>query len=309
MLAASNEDYASPVYLSLIVATLGRTTELGKLLQTLVDQNDDGFETIIVDQNEDNRLDAVIAPFQDRLTIQHIRTSRKGLSRSRNLGCKSAKGSWFLFPDDDCWYPADFLQKLRGLIATNKAQVFCGRAMSPEGEEIMGRFAKEEMLVDKQSVWETMIEWIVLFRRDVYEAVGGFDENLGVGSGTPWGSTEGPDLVLRCLYHGAVVSYHPQLFAHHPDPRVDRTSPANIKKMYMYNSGHGFVMRKHGYSFRVFLPQLIRPFVGIAYYALTGRLRESQRSLSILRGRLVGWFSSEAVNQRIGPNAQHTVTK
>jgi glycosyltransferase involved in cell wall biosynthesis len=309
MLNTEQQLDAPPVYLSLIVATLGRTKELGELLQTLVDQNDDSFETIIVDQNDDNRLDAVIAPFLDRLTIHHIRSSMKGLSRSRNLGCKSAKGSWLLFPDDDCWYPADFIKKLRGLIATNSAQIYCGRAISPEGEEIMGWFAKEDTMVDHGTVWGTMIEWIALFRRDVYDEAGGFNEDLGVGSGTAWGSSEGPDLVLRCIYNGAVVSYHTDLFAHHPDSAIDRTSPANIRKMYMYNAGYGYVMRKHRYPFSVFLPDILRPIGGIAFYALTGRLQESRRSYAILRGRLTGWFSPEARRDQFNPNVKITVAK
>ena len=124
--------------------------------------------------------------------------------------------------------------------------------------------------------------------------VGGFDEKLGVGSGTPWGANEGPDLVLRCLLKGAKASYHVDLFAYHPDHVVEQGTAANRRKMYSYNCGFGYVLRKHGYGFDFMLPYLIRPVGGMAYYTLRGRFSMAARSWSIFKGRFYGWNSSEA---------------
>jgi glycosyltransferase involved in cell wall biosynthesis len=56
---------------SLIVATVGRMSELHRLLTSLDAQVYKNFELIVVDQNLDDRLENVIASFYDRLTIIH----------------------------------------------------------------------------------------------------------------------------------------------------------------------------------------------------------------------------------------------
>ena len=48
---------------SLIVATLGRTAELRRLLESLAVQTHQDFEVIVVDQNTDDRVSQILAPF------------------------------------------------------------------------------------------------------------------------------------------------------------------------------------------------------------------------------------------------------
>ena len=63
---------------SLIVATIGRTEELVRLFHSLECQTHRDFEAIIVDQNTDDRLIAIIREFGQRFTIQRL-TSDPGL--------------------------------------------------------------------------------------------------------------------------------------------------------------------------------------------------------------------------------------
>src|SRR5271166_2242893 len=93
--------------LSLIIATLGRVTELDRLLASLDRQTYKDFEVIVVDQNLDDRLLPLLREHK-RLSIHRLRSSA-GLSRARNAGMRAAKGDIFCFPDDDCWYPDQLL--------------------------------------------------------------------------------------------------------------------------------------------------------------------------------------------------------
>lgn len=83
--------------------------------------------------------------------------------------------------------------------------------------------------------------------------------------------------------------YDPTLVGHHPQDLSDRTSPANVAKIRTYSMGMGYVMRKHGYSARYFLPRLMRPLMGIALYTLSCKWGMAKRSLAIFSGRLFGW--------------------
>ncbi len=72
-------------WISLILATFGRSEELAIVLDSLAAQTDKGFEVIVVDQNPDDRLVPVLAVPRG-LTIRHQRQQEPNLSLARNTG-------------------------------------------------------------------------------------------------------------------------------------------------------------------------------------------------------------------------------
>ncbi len=94
------------VAVSLIVATVGRTQELNRLLESIAAQSLTSLELIIVDQNADDRVKELLEDSEYPFLCFHVRSPR-GLSRARNVGINLASGRIFCFPDDDCWYPGD----------------------------------------------------------------------------------------------------------------------------------------------------------------------------------------------------------
>lgn len=283
-----------PIFVSMIVATLGRSDEFEILMTSLGALRRNDFEVIVVDQNADDRLVPIVARWQQTLRINHLRPKIKGLSRARNLGAAQARGEWLLFPDDDCWYAPDFLDRFADLVKTRPADFYCGRAVNAEGETIMVRFPTEPQVVRRDNVWTTLIEWVFFVRRSTFQRSRGFNEQLGVGAGTPWGAYEGPDFVLNLLSDGATGVFEPSLTGHHPDERAAPPSPEAIRKMRLYGAGHGYVMRSHSYGLAAFLPHLIRPIGGMIIYTLTGRPGLARRSRQLLAGRWFGWQSARA---------------
>lgn len=283
-----------PIFVSMVVATLGRFAELDILMASLAAFRRRDFEIIVVDQNPDERLVDLLARWQGDLDIKHLRPKIKGLSRARNLGAADAKGEWLLFPDDDCWYAPDFLDRFEALVTRHPADFYCGRSVNAAGETIMVRFPEEAQAVRRENVWTTLIEWVFFVRRSTFEKSQGFDERLGVGAGTPWGACEGPDFVLNLLSSNATGFFEPSLTGHHPDERAAAPSPESIRKMQAYGAGLGYVMKKHRYAFTTFLPHLVRPILGTVVYTLTGKPMMAKRSRAMLAGRWFGWRSARA---------------
>ena len=274
---------------SMVVATLGRSHELSALLRSLAAGKRRDFEVIIVDQNADDRLVPVLAGFDGLMSILHLRTDRKGVCRARNLGAAQARGQWLMFPDDDCWYPQDFLARMDALRKDHPADFYSGRATNALGETIMGDFAMEAKPIEHATVWTTLIEWMLVVKRSDFAAAGGFDVAIGPGSGTQWGAYEIQDLVLRPLSAGRKGWYDPAFTGHHPQDRSDQTTPAAVARMRLYSTGLGYVMRKHGYGFGDYLPRLLRPLAGVVVYAFAGKPGMARRSWNIFAGRWVGW--------------------
>jgi len=283
---------ARHIRFSLVVATLGRSDEPTRLLASLSDQTCRDFEVIVVDQNGDDRLIAPIEKYRDDLEIVHLRTPLKGVCRARNLGASQARGEWLMFPDDDCWYPADLLERYLRATESKPGDFYCGRAANEDGRTIMGKFEKRPVRIRRDNVWTTLVEWMLLVRRGAFELAGGFDEMIGPGSGTRWGAYEVQDLALTLVARGSSGHYDPALIGHHPEDTADQTTPAKIAKMRIYSTGLGYVMRKHGFGFAAFLPRLLRPTAGIGFYVLRGRPGMARRSRQILLGRWDGWRST-----------------
>lgn len=134
--------------ISLITATYGRTEEVRTLLGSLARQSYKDFEFILVDQNPHFILREMVAEYASRLTIQYIRSEAKGLSLNRNIGLDYSRGEIVAFPDDDCFYEEDVLEKVIDvfqrqkdivLVATAVKDAFDGRVWKVSERELISR--------------------------------------------------------------------------------------------------------------------------------------------------------------------------
>ncbi|TDH64009.1 glycosyltransferase family 2 protein [Dankookia rubra] len=275
---------------SLIVATRGRDRELDALFESLAAQGQPDLEVIVVDQNADDRLAPVMAAWRDRLPLRWERTTRAHANHARNLGLALARGDIVGFPDDDCTVPPGLLARvLDGFAAEPALAILTGPAASPEGGLGSGRWRADAGPIDAANVWTSVIEFNLFLRREVALRLGGFDERLG--PGTPLGSTEGNDLVLRALRAGHAARYDPAQRIVHPDKRL---TPVAVERAALYARGMGFVLRRHAVPAGVWLPFMVRPLGGILVSALRGRWLAARYYAATLRGRLEGFLTPDA---------------
>lgn len=276
------------VPLSLVVATRGRVRELERLLQSLSLQSWSDFDVTVVDQNPSPILDEVLSvdwPFE----VKHVRTpDARGACRARNSGWRETRGEILLFPDDDCWYPPDFLASGLHRMSQSGAQVVTGRAADGSGRSINGRFEARLCEVTPDNVWTTSIEWVAFFKRSVFEVLGGFDENIGIGASTPWQSCESQDIVLRALEASFCCVYDPGLFGHHAELNVTEPDEAQILKGRAYARGMGWVLRKHHVSWLKRAYWAARPLIKSAFSAIRGRMSAGRYFYGVALGRWEG---------------------
>ncbi len=228
---------------SLVVATLGRSAELEQLLESLDRQIHRDFEVIVVDQNTDGRLLPILRAFENRLDLRRVE-SVPGLSRARNVGLRVITGDAVCFPDDDCWYPEDVLSRVDQLFRDNPEwQGIIGDSVDTTGWPTLP-WRDRPGKVTRPMSWRRAISYAIFLRSSVLREIGGFDEALGLGAGTPWGSGEDNDLVLRSLRAGCYVQYDPNVHIYHPRlfPVFDESGWA---KRYRYALGDGKLLQKH----------------------------------------------------------------
>ena len=273
------------MHFSLILTTVGRTKEVARLFDTLCAQTHTDFETIIIDQNDDSRLDDVVLQYQTRLRLRHIRAERRGKAHANNVGLAYATGDVIGFPDDDCWYPANLLENVARTLLQHPE--FAGVA----GREVTGKWHRKPGPIGRIDLWKKHISFTLFYRRCLIEGLR-FDESLGVGAGTRWGSGEDTDFLIRAMQRG-VIFYDPSLRVGHPAWAVAPYSPSIRQKARSYAVGMGHLLKRHGYPLHFAAWQCFRPFAGAVLSAASGRFVKARFHLAILAGRAEGWLITD----------------
>jgi GT2 family glycosyltransferase len=267
----------------LVVATVGRVSEPKRLLASLEAQTHRSFRVLLVDQNEDDRLELMLG--EQQVEIVRLR-AEQGLSRSRNAALGDIRSDLVAFPDDDCLFAPELLQRVARRFAGDPAlDGLTGRAIDEAGHSSPS-WARDPALLTRENLWNRAISFTIFLRAPLVARVGRFDEQLGLGAGSPWSSGEEIDYLVRALDAGARIEYDPSLTVTHPDTRVSPTTLRSLGKR--DGASVGYILRKHAYSKRMVRRMLIRP-IGGALVAVARRDRaQAAFQLATLRGRLLG---------------------
>lgn len=277
------------VKFSLILATVGRDEELGRFLEHLDRQAYRNFELIIVDQNPDGFLEPLISQYQERFPLLHLRSGR-GLSRARNVGLQHFSGDVVAFPDDDCWYVPDTLERIaRAFYENSNCDGFTGRGVDESRPADYFFFSRRSGWVDKKNVWRRSTSFSIFLRASVIRAVGPFDESLGVGSESGKHSAEEVDYLIRAIGSGFRIYYCADLCILHPYPGP--TYDYNVtKRGYDYSVGFGYVLRKYDYPFYFVWYYWLRALGGAVVSLLSFDFQKSRYHFAVLKGRVLGWL-------------------
>jgi len=270
----------------LVVATVGRVSELERLLASLETQTHRAFRVLLVDQNDDDRLESILG--EQHLEIVRLHAER-GLSGARNAALGDIRSDLVAFPDDDCLFAPELLERVARRFAGDPAlDGLTGRAIDEAGHS-SSSWARDPALLTRENLWNRAISFTIFLRAPLVARVGQFDEQLGLGAGSPWTSGEEIDYLVRALDAGARIEYDPSLNVTHPDTRV---SPTTLRSLGNRDGASvGYILRKHAYPKRMVGRMLIRP-IGGALIALARRDRaQAAFHLSTLRGRLLGYRS------------------
>ena len=176
---------------SLIVPTLGRVDPLERLLASVNAQSHRDFDVAVVDQNPDDRLAPLLERYAGQFTLRRF-TSDRGARGPRNAGLLHSTGDVVAFPDDDCWYPPDLLERVAARLAAEPG--LDGITGRPAGDPYWDAAAGP---INPFNVWKRGIEFTLFLRRRLVDRVGILDKALGPGSGTPFWAAEGSDYLLR----------------------------------------------------------------------------------------------------------------
>ena len=252
----------------------------------------------MIDQSDGKKAAFVVSAYKN---IKYLHSKRKGNSLNRNIGVTYARMPILAFPDDDCFYSEDVVERvletfqLRPVLAGISGTWFD----SISGRMVMG--GKHGTFATRFNVWSSVTNLTIFLRKEMVYSVNGYSECFGLGSGVFEGGEE-TDLVLKVLESGGKILYTPRIRIWH---RQDKYVLNNPSKQLGYEESWGALFRKWSAQpktgplvFLTFIFFLLRSFIAAIIWAFRGNFRNSALYLSKNTSRLRGWFKYSKILNR-----------
>lgn len=230
---------------SFVIGTLNRSDELKYCLESLLEQDYQDFEIIIVDQSVDDKTEELAKKFNSK-RIKYNRVGFHGLSKARNYALERSTGDYVCLTDDDACYSENYLSTLKKHFVINPNSIISGYMWDGVNKKDFIDYSKIQE--GKALSTRQIIRWCpspaITFPKNVYEICGGFDENFGVGA--KYGAGEETDFLLRAKMQEYQVFYWSDVKVIHPHENaviaVDQN--AENRKAQNYPFGIGAMYKK-----------------------------------------------------------------
>jgi GT2 family glycosyltransferase len=274
--------------ISIIVATLSEH-DLIPLLNSLEAQTCDKYECIIVDQSQERKAERIVSNFRN---VRYVHSTKKGNSLNRNIGVSHARMPILAFPDDDCFYSQDVVERVLKTFELRPQLAGISGTWHDSGTGRMVMGGKRGKFATSFNVWSAVTNLTIFLHKEIVCSVDGYSEGFGLGSGVFEGGEE-TDLVLKILERGGKILYVPQIRIWHRQENYTLTNP---EKQWGYEEAWGALFRKWSAErngsiiFATFIFFFLRSLCASIVWALRGNFQNARFYLSKNKARLQGWL-------------------
>jgi GT2 family glycosyltransferase len=247
------------VRISVVISTRNRAEQLPLCLDALIRQRDvmpEAYEVIVVDNASRDHTRRIVETAQrqsDR--VRYLYEEKLGLSAARNAGAAQARGEILCFVDDDAIPSPGFLAEVLSSFEDRQATCVGGKIVAewPDGAAPAWFTPRYAHVVAQTSFGETARRLTrnefpfganIAFRKEVFQSLGGFDENLGKRAGNNiWG--EEVDLCHRLQEKGFAFFYNPRALVWHVVGRGRATEHYFVESIFGKGITEGYQKLTH----------------------------------------------------------------
>lgn len=192
---------------TVVIPCYNREDLVREAVQSVLDQDYDGvFDVVAVDDHSTDGTWEVLQSIADP-RLRSVRNDGKGVSAARNCGAAQTASDWVAYQDsDDVWLPGKLQRQMARAVKLGAVASYCGMVVKADARPdtpVQDRFPRKgtaplEGNILPSLIWQSFISTqMAMIRRDVLEAVGGFD--TGLQALVDW------DLMLRVSGQGPVA--------------------------------------------------------------------------------------------------------
>jgi len=163
---------------SIVIPTFNRGDKVLRAIQSVLDQNSENWQLILVDDGSTDDTQQVIAPLINRPEIRYYFQENQGVSQARNLGAAKATKEWLIFLDSDDELTQNALSLFKEQIQKNpEVDIFvAGR----DRKTSMG----SEIRIPKEGEYSAMLSGTFCLRSSIFQKAGGYDPRFTFGENT-----------------------------------------------------------------------------------------------------------------------------
>ncbi|WP_336135399.1 glycosyltransferase family 2 protein [Natronomonas amylolytica] len=221
------------------------------------------------------------------------------VTRARNEGIKRASADKLVFLDDDSCPTRNYLQLASEIL--DREAAFAGRTIHPRDDVFARHFTGHYDWGDSPQYVQRFWGNNMGARRDVFDAVGGWDENMG------WGHEE-KELANRVIQKFD-IRYHPDLVVYHP---YAESVTDYWRKLYKLETQTPYLWHKYGYSTGDQLRQVVSNSLNPRKYVRRGVLPtvvQTGARISRTAGQLRGILDANGGRDESIPQLDHRSEK
>jgi len=223
---------------AVVIPSFNRATTIGAAIESALRQTVLPTEIIVVDDGSRDDTVQRVRDMDHSIVKLLVNEQNLGATASRNRGAKAATGKWIAFLDSDDTWHLDKLATERALLASHGDDIVAvasNHVLVIDGE--VGAFPTEKERVPDVARQLRTANFLgtcscMTVRRDVFLAIGGFDEQLK--------SCQDWDLWLRVARAGTIAVSAPGHVLYHLSTR-DCISTDGRKRQ----SGHVHIWKSH----------------------------------------------------------------
>ncbi len=178
----------------MILPTYNREKEIFRAISSVLNQEFDDFEILIVDDERTNDgTEKVVESFQDERIKYFVHGT--SVSEARNFGVEKSKGKYIAFIDsDDVWLPGNLGKKIRVLEENQRSfsvSYFEKINVGEKTKKVEKPFFEGESVKNSLLKGHTVPPTATVFENKVFDKIKGFDTDLSI-----W---EDSDLIIRVI--------------------------------------------------------------------------------------------------------------
>lgn len=205
--------------LAVIVPTYNRADIVQGCLRSVLAQEFDDFEVVVVnDGSTDATRDVLARVHHPRLRVVHQENA--GLSTARNVGVEHASATYVTFLDDDDRVDRRWLSGFANAISAEQASIVCcGAHLVDEDDVVVSTRRPRRLSAPFDHVTGLFLAGTFAMRRDIFQEVGGFAPELP--------SRHTTDFLFRLLGRSRERGW---TVSSVPDPLVQITRPGKRRR-------------------------------------------------------------------------------
>lgn len=179
---------SNPQLISVIIPCYNAESTLEKCLNSVLNQDYENFEVIIINDGSTDSTSKIIEDFKIKNTrISAYYQSNSGVSKARNFGISKSKGDYICFVDSDDWVERNYCSTLFNSLQSKDADISMVEAVYEDsnGKVVFDKKVFNEFTFTKERALELLLEdkelqshpWGKLYKKELFQNIS-FPENL-----------------------------------------------------------------------------------------------------------------------------------